>query len=103
MAAGKMWQEGDEKLHGAAVPAAAAAVAASAAGGAFSGQRALSPSLSLPVSVLSVIHASNWIPRPAEQHLAAAERRLPACKPLIREMRVCRQGPDSIEQNLALV
>ena len=33
---------------------------------------ALSLSVSLSLFFLSVIHASNWIPWPAEQHLAAA-------------------------------
>ena len=50
-------------MHGAAV---------AVAGGAFSGQRSLSLSVSLSLFFLSVIHASNWIPWPAEQHLAAA-------------------------------
>ena len=62
-AAGEICQEGAEKLHGAAV---------AVAGGAFSGQRSLSLSVSLSLFFLSVIHASNWIPWPAEQHLAAA-------------------------------
>ena len=49
---------------------------------------AAAAAFSTPLSFPSVIHASNWIPWPAEQHPAAAAD----CKPLIREMRVRQEG-----------